>query len=247
VAVTGHVLDPHGRPLAGVDLYRRGTAGERGPGAGLDRTAFESVAGDWKRLGQSAADGSFKSLVSEDGWLAVGPPYIAVRTWPLDSGIYTDCVVVAVPAVAISGVVTDSEGHELAGVEISGFCERMPSYPDVLDHNGRPEFLGGETDSRGRFSIGRVPGCSAVVFSFAKPGYEKAELSCPTFDRSDYHLELRHPGQPGDHVFEGHVYDSDGVPVTDAMVGYGSAQATTDERGRRAPMCTICASGLRRR
>ena len=61
----------------------------------------------------------------DGGWLVAGPPWVALRPWHLVHAT-TDCIVVAAPAIALEGRVTDERGNGLAGVSIS-VAERMPA------------------------------------------------------------------------------------------------------------------------
>ena len=231
--VEGFVRDPVGAPLAAVDIYRRGGVEERGVERGTDHTVFDSQELGWSHVGRSEADGSFRVAVEErSGWLVAGPPYIAIRPWPVGKRMAPEAsVVVAAPAVSLGGTVTDEQGRPLGSVAITGFCERITSYPGVLDHNPRPDFAGGVTNEQGRFSISRVPACAAVVYTFALEAHESVSLPALSQDSVDLRIVLRSHDAAGAHLFTGRVLDPAGEPVAGATVGLGEARVKSGDDG----------------
>lgn len=232
IVVEGFVHDARGVPIAHAEVYHRPGTEERGVARGVDHTVFDAGELGWTRLGTSAADGSFRVEVEDrSGWLVVGPPHVAVRPGPLRRSAVEPVVIVAAPAVSLAGVVTDEAGNPLADVGVEGFCERVTSYPGVLDRHPRPEFAGGTTDREGRFTLSRIPGCRAVVYTFALVGYESARIPAPETDRMEMRVVLRSHDSDNAYAFTGRVLDAVGEPVEGAVVGLGELRTTSGANG----------------
>ncbi|HEX5051116.1 MAG TPA: sigma-70 family RNA polymerase sigma factor [Planctomycetota bacterium] len=244
----GRVLDPRGRPLAGVPIV----VADRLPGSGSDASTErlrDRVPADVRQLtpelqppgegpdlaalpvlDESAADGSFAVASDRYGYTLAGPGWATLRSPPVGSGRVDDLLLVAAPAVRIEGRVLDESGAPLARVRIEITAPVLGDFPSALDATKKVDPAARHSTGDGAFAIDSLPAGGGSV-AFHLDGYETVRLDVPIATRTGEVVVLRQIADPRV-ALGGVVVDAFRVPVAGALVGLGERAVHTDEHGR---------------
>jgi hypothetical protein len=141
-------------------------------------------------------------------------------------------LVVAAPAVPITGRVVDEAGASLAGVSVSFRVrhEDLLQFPYAFDGFGYRDRVGIPTNAEGRFEA-RVPQTSGVLHCF-KRGFRNTEFEWTPVRGDVGDIVMRAGGGRGDCAIRGTVRFADGRPAAGAFVRYGPNRATAAGDGR---------------
>jgi protocatechuate 3,4-dioxygenase beta subunit len=179
--VRGTVVDPAGKPVAGVRVAVESIGRPGAAGAFLYRA--ENEAAGWP-FGTAVTDGAGRyALDLPEGDRAsfepADPRYAGPRFWPRDVNADTVDPVTLQPAGRISGTVADADtGAPVAGARVGA---------QLLDHV-RGEAISGTygdaiSDARGRYTIGGLNPGVFNVHLWKVPGRERAAARAREFVR----------------------------------------------------------------
>lgn len=216
--VRGRVLDGRGAPLAGRVI-------ELTPRSGASATVARTVSDAGGRFELSegiAARGDLR--VAEPGW-------VTVLIGRFDPGSSIEPIVVAAPALHLSGWVVDEGGAPLVDARVhlrlpEDFRARLGH---VLDASNTDEWVA-HSDGDGAFALEQVPAIAGARLSTQLPGYADDERGAPAVSRADLQIALGRPTRFERGLF-GRVVDPQGRGVGGARVAVGWATVATDAAG----------------
>ncbi|MCE9594386.1 MAG: sigma-70 family RNA polymerase sigma factor [Planctomycetes bacterium] len=211
--VRGRVLDGNGFALAGRTL---------------------SVRGDGSVDVASASDGSFEFETRvASGELAVADAaWVTVRrgAWSRDAA--RPSVVIAAPAIDVSGSVVDVDGAPLAGARVRLGLPRdfAARFRDALD--GSPDLAWStESDADGTFALRAAPAIEGASLLATKEGFDTSACEAPLGSLAGLRLVLVAHDALAANLLRGRVVDGLGAPAADARVSLGARCVRVDGDG----------------
>ncbi len=209
----GRAFDGSGRPIEGLRLGVRG-----------ESTALRSGAGGWFTLDERSSSATIEA--ADEAWETV----LAAR-WSLESKL--EPVLVAAPRIAVGGRVVDTFGRGIEGVRLewslpANLGARIDAdLGSVLRREWRAE-----SDAAGRFDWASVPAVPGSELRLAHADYVARTVVAPEVDDANLELRLIEVDAEREGRLSGRVLGTGGLPLADAWVQVGFANARTDEFGR---------------
>lgn len=153
-----------------------------------------------------------------------GAGYATLRTtcwWP---GREVDCVVVAAPAVALTGYVRNEAGAPLAGALVQIQSLMLTEFPLPLEQTfGVPFETRVETTADGRFALDAHPLAPGVDLLVTREGYASRRVPCLEGQSGSIEITLHKLVAAAGRI-HGFVLDGAGRPVADAALQLGEVQ-----------------------
>jgi len=213
----GRAVDLAARPLAGVELALRASAGAERETAVSDRDG---------RFELDLPLRAPRLEVLDDDRVAVATGWLEGELW-----------VLVAPALPMEGTVVDEEERPVAGASVRVVANAM----SLRDFTRTPRWeepfrwFETETDERGRYRLPRVPLVAdrreADTF-VAKPGYATAHPALPRERGERVDVVLRSSPDEAPLRVVGIVRAPTGTPIAGAEVVYGKRRALTERGGR---------------
>ena len=207
--LSGRVVDPEVRPLAGIEVACGDARAPSGANGGFELSVPAGPAS------VQVADEGLENL-------------FRVRTRVPSQG---EVLLVAAPHRALAGTVRDAAGRPIAGARVSlelplDFRTRFDVPFDAIDLT---EWMSA-TEDDGRFELGRAPLVEGALVRAQLEGYVTASVPAPPFAQADLELVLV-PPDLGEWMLAGRVVDPAGAPVAGALVSLGARCATAAADG----------------
>ncbi|MHC4378045.1 MAG: RNA polymerase sigma factor [Planctomycetota bacterium] len=212
-ALRGRVFDGSGQPVEGLRLGVRG-----------ESTELVSGADGWFGLEERTTRATIE--VADEAWETV----LAAR-WSLEGKL--EPVLVAAPKIAVGGRVVDTFGYGIEGVRLewslpANLGARIDAdLGSVLRRDWRVE-----SDAEGRFDWDAVPAVPGTELRLAHPDYVARTVTAPESDDVNLELRLIEVDAQREGRLSGRVLGRGGLPLGDAWVQVGFANARTDKFGR---------------
>lgn len=215
-AVDGLVVDENGNPLPNVELQLLSLFGEQPQLEAPLRTGTD---------GRFAGRGTTPLIVRvvDAAWVDVLEPHLYTHE------DHPDLTVVVAPAIAVQGLVVDTDAGRIEGAQVSidpGHDlralpgRRLDRCVDV-SHSTR-------TDAEGRFAFARAPRFDGGRLHALAPGFQLYGGDSPRGPTPHLQVVLQRDGI----VLEGKVLDPHDMPVRDALVTLGGTWARSGVQGR---------------
>ncbi|MBM4083475.1 MAG: redoxin domain-containing protein [Planctomycetes bacterium] len=240
LTISGKVLDPEGKPVAGAKVFLVISAREPAPRPEPSISRAES-----------SQDGSFAFTfkgAKENDWPTVFAVKDGCGAWGMsfDARNTTSIEIRLARPGDVAGRVTDKKGHPIADVKVRVFyVDVAKPKPGVVQGFHIPEdlqVLSAITDAAGQFRIRSLPEGGRVSLSAYRPEYAKRHY--PDHDREERPLQVGREDLmltlvpaariTGRVVFEGTRKPLAGVRAfcSDKAEFIPSAETTTDKEGR---------------
>jgi protocatechuate 3,4-dioxygenase beta subunit len=142
-----------------------------------------------------------------------------------------ELLIVAAPAVELSGVVMTNSGTGVSAARVSVplYKELLAACPVPFDTTVTPD-IHCETDALGRFSLPHAPGIVGSFLNASAPGFRSRYVKLD--GRGDSNLVvIVEADEQATHDIEGIVLYPNGTPAEDARLRLWNLSASTDARG----------------
>lgn len=217
--VEGRIVDTSGRPVGGLRIVAFARA--------LDGSALAEHAGS-----------RVEATTAADGTYALDVPGRFIHVESADAAWILTCegkpigrseqIRVAVPALAIDGIVVDEAGAPVpdANVGLGFSCSALSEFPFVL-YGVESKSWTALSGSDGTFRFATIPAYSEL--NVTRAGYEATRVRAV-----DPYLRivLRAAVPRASRSIRGLVVDEQGAPAAGARVAFGPEESTSDERGQ---------------
>jgi len=218
VPLSGRLVDVEGAPLPGLAVVGVSDAGLR-----LELEARSNADGSFQ---VRHVGGAAELRVGEPGWATVAAGLVAPGR---------EALVVAGPALALAGIVTDEAGAPVAGADVRLVlpADLGAGLPVSLDAT-RPVHQGWRALSAddGRFALREVAHVEGARLAVRALDFDVADEPAPEVSRDDLQLVLRRTAPDPRLLVSGVVRDPAGLPVADARVVLGRRGTRSDAEGR---------------
>ena len=158
--------------------------------------------------------------------------------WGLEEppGENTRTVLVAAPAVSISGWVQDTEGNPVAGAgfTVSAGLAGLRNFPLELEETRYPMRQHPRSAADGSFRLTDLPAFEGNKVVVTSEGFESSLVLVPSSDLDGLVVRLSPNARQTESKVTGVVLDSSGAPVPDATVWLGTKYEQTDHSGHFA-------------
>ncbi|MEM7163823.1 MAG: sigma-70 family RNA polymerase sigma factor [Planctomycetota bacterium] len=226
----GVVLDVHGHPVAGIDIYLDQRAGQGDP-----RATAAAPRPNQRILATTDQDGIFevrsRKLTSYMYLLAESADYTTLRRGWFQDKPEAEILIVVGQRAALSGTVHNEEGLPLAAaIEVDAPHAQLIDFPESLENTG-PMTIATSADSEGNFTLRSYPAFVGANLSIKHAGYKPHWVQIAAIDSDSIDVVLERAERPAKKLVLGVVLLADGSPATAASIHFGNNKTTVDEDG----------------